>query len=61
MGGVGALRLRRAALFVLSAGVVDAGSRAECDLSVDPRGEYLHLDRAGGGGCLDVCAGAPVA
>lgn len=61
LGFAGTLRIWRAAVCVLSAGVVDAGSAAECGVSMDGGGERLHMGRAGAGGDVDVCAGAAMA
>src|SRR5579864_222621 len=60
LGGAGALRLWRTEIRVLPACFVDAGRIAERDISVDTRLLHLHMDRAGGGGHVDVRAGAAV-
>ena len=61
MGFHGALRLWRAAIRILSACVVDTGRFAQCSLSLDRRGRRLHMDRAGSGRRVDVCARAAMA
>src|SRR5258708_35305255 len=61
MGSNGTLRLWRAPFPVLSACVVDFGRCSERDLSLDPRCQYLYLDRAGCRRPIDVHIGAPVA
>src|SRR2546429_310089 len=58
VGRDGTLRLRRAAICVLSAGFVDTGRGTECDFSVDRCVRNLHMDCAGGGRGVDVRAGA---
>src|SRR5208282_2074927 len=61
MGGAGAVWFWRASVYFLSAGVVDFGRRAERDLSLEAGLEYLHLDRTGSCGGVDVSACPAVA
>ena len=61
VGGAGAVRLRRAPLHLLSSALMDFGSGAECDLSLDAGRQPLYLDRAGGGGHFYVSVGPGVA
>jgi hypothetical protein len=61
MGGYGECDLRRASVSFLSAGVVDTGRAAERNCAVEARGLRLHLGCAGGGGRVNVCAGATLA
>lgn len=61
VGGPRALRLWRAALYLLSSGLLDSGRGAHRDLSLDTGREHLHLDRAGGCGRVRVSAGAAMA
>ena len=60
MGCARALRLRRAAVLVLSTGFVDSGRHSQRDISLDHRGQRLHMGRAGGSGSFHVSAGAKV-
>ena len=61
LGGAGALRLWRATIHLLSAGIVGAGSGTEHCFSVGGGFRYLHLAGAGGGGRLYVSVGAAMA
>src|ERR1700687_768382 len=58
--GVGGLRVWRAAVYFLSAAVVDAGGGAGLCLSLECRAGNFHRDRADDGGTLFVCAGATI-
>ena len=61
LGSAGAFRVRRAAVPVLSASLMDAGRRTECGFSVDRCVLRLHMACAGGCWHCDVRFGATLA
>src|SRR5258708_9365946 len=60
VGGMGQPRIRRAAVYFLSAAVVDAGGGAELRGSVECRAGGIHRAGADDGGTLFVCAGTAI-
>ncbi len=59
--GSGALRIRRGAIYLLPAVLVDFGWTAWANPSLETGSSRLHLDGAHAGGMFDVCAGKTVA
>lgn len=61
LGGMGAFRIWRAAIYFLSSSVVDIGCADQRRFSLDSGDKRLHLDRVGRGRSVNVLAGSPLA